>query len=98
MRSCGRDILRGMGVRTVGLIWLGLQAGCGDRSPPPLWPDPPPPVLAKPIGIELNVMGDSASAGLGGEAVLGLDRAAEAWPTSGGVEEDGMSGAETEGP
>ncbi len=25
--------------------------GCGDRSPPALWPEPPPPALAEPIGV-----------------------------------------------
>ena len=31
---------------------LVLLAACGDRSPPALWPEPPPPTLAKPIGID----------------------------------------------
>ena len=26
--------------------------GCSGRAPPPLWPEPPPPTLAEPIGIE----------------------------------------------
>jgi hypothetical protein len=30
-------------------------AGCGDRSPPALWPEAPPPTLAKPIGIDVPV-------------------------------------------
>ncbi|MBK8238480.1 MAG: hypothetical protein IPK74_23370 [Deltaproteobacteria bacterium] len=29
-----------------------MLAGCGDRSPPALWPEPPPPTLARPIGVE----------------------------------------------
>jgi hypothetical protein len=33
-------------------LGLVLLAGCGDRSPPALWPEPPPPTLAKPIGID----------------------------------------------
>lgn len=30
--------------------WLTAAAGCVDKSPPPLWPSPPPPSLAQPIG------------------------------------------------
>lgn len=33
-------------------VWLWAAAGCGDRSPPALWPDPPPPTLAAPIGVD----------------------------------------------
>lgn len=32
------------------LVAVLLVAACGDRAPPPLWPEPPPPTLAKPIG------------------------------------------------
>lgn len=32
------------------LLCVGLCA-CADRSPPPLWPQPPPPTLAEPIGV-----------------------------------------------
>ncbi len=33
--------------------WVLLAVdGCGDRSPPALWPEPPPPALAVPIGVE----------------------------------------------
>jgi hypothetical protein len=28
--------------------------GCGDRSPPALWPEPPPPTLAHPIGVDID--------------------------------------------
>ena len=31
---------------------VAAGAACGDRSPPALWPEPPPPTLAKPIGID----------------------------------------------
>lgn len=34
------------------LATMLLVAACGDRAPPPLWPEPPPPTLAKPIGQE----------------------------------------------
>lgn len=27
-----------------------LAVGCADRAPPALWPEPPPPTLATPIG------------------------------------------------
>jgi hypothetical protein len=27
-----------------------MMAACTDRAPPPVFPDPPPPVLAEPIG------------------------------------------------
>lgn len=35
------------------LVTLGslLLMGCADRAPPPLWPTPPPPTLAEPIGV-----------------------------------------------
>jgi hypothetical protein len=33
-------------------IASGVVVGCGDRSPPALWPDPPPPTLAAPIGVD----------------------------------------------
>ena len=33
-------------------LGLFVLAACGDRSPPALWPEPPPPTLAKPIGID----------------------------------------------
>lgn len=32
------------------LASAGLLAGCVDKTPPPLWPTPPPPTLAEPIG------------------------------------------------
>ena len=31
------------------LVWSAL--GCGDRSPPAMWPEAPPPTLAVPIGV-----------------------------------------------
>ncbi|HWB80629.1 MAG TPA: hypothetical protein VG755_36955 [Nannocystaceae bacterium] len=34
--------------------------GCGDRSPPALWPEPPPPTLARPIGVDLDAKKESA--------------------------------------
>jgi hypothetical protein len=37
--------------RRAACLWLWIAA-CGDRSPPALWPEPPPPTLAKPIGID----------------------------------------------
>ena len=35
-----------------GLVAVLSVAACGDRAPPALWPEPPPPTLAKPIGVE----------------------------------------------
>jgi hypothetical protein len=35
------------------IVALGVSAGfigCVDKTPPPLWPTPPPPPLATPIG------------------------------------------------
>jgi len=32
------------------LAVFGPLAGCVDKTPPPLWPTPPPPTLAAPIG------------------------------------------------
>lgn len=31
---------------------LALLAGCVDKAPPPLWPAPPPPSIATPIGVD----------------------------------------------
>ena len=48
---------------TVGIV-LGVGLlGCADKAPPPNWPDPPPPLLAEPIGRGDGVAG----AGAGGE-------------------------------
>ncbi len=33
-----------------GAMMLAGLVGCADRAPPPLWPEPPPPTLAEPIG------------------------------------------------
>lgn len=35
-------------------VGTALAAGCTDRAPPAAFPDPPPPVLARPIGGELR--------------------------------------------
>lgn len=43
-----------IGVRTrltIAFVVLGVPLGCGDRAPAALWPDPPAPTLARPIGI-----------------------------------------------
>lgn len=40
-----------MRARRCALVFVVLAA-CGDRSPPALWPEAPPPTLAKPIGID----------------------------------------------
>jgi len=39
-------------VRAVAVVGLLLVCACGDRAPPALWPEPPPPTLAHPIGVE----------------------------------------------
>ncbi len=31
-------------------VLTSTLAGCGDRSPPAKWPEPPPPTFARPIG------------------------------------------------
>lgn len=33
-------------------VSLAATVACGDRSPPALWPDAPPPTLAAPIGVD----------------------------------------------
>ena len=37
-------------------LFLAIASGmgCGDRSPPALWPEPPPPTLARPIGVDID--------------------------------------------
>lgn len=44
------------------LAVAGVSA-CGDRAPPPLWPEPPPPTLAEPIGEGDAEAVDAASNG-----------------------------------
>lgn len=51
-------------------IGMCLALGCGDRSPPAMWPEPPPPTLAEPIGVG----GPSAP------AEPGVDRKSESTP------------------
>lgn len=36
--------------RTAAILFVSSIA-CGDRSPPAMWPEPPPPALAEPIGV-----------------------------------------------
>lgn len=49
----------------VGVLLASVASllGCGDRSPPALWPEPPPPTLAHPIGVDTPDPGDAADAG-----------------------------------
>lgn len=45
-------------------VLFGL-AGCVDKTPPPLWPTPPPPPMATPIGVTERPV--SAASGQGSE-------------------------------
>ena len=47
---------------TVMLGWVVLACACGDRSPPALWPEPPPPTLAVPIGVATPEVAKAAPA------------------------------------
>ena len=38
-------------LRAAGLVIVLQLLACGDRSPPALWPEAPPPTLAAPLGI-----------------------------------------------
>lgn len=38
-------------MRRIAAIVVVLLGACGDRSPRALWPEPPPPALAEPIGV-----------------------------------------------
>lgn len=38
--------------RVVTIALVAALTGCGDRAPPALWPEPPPPTLAEPIGAQ----------------------------------------------
>lgn len=51
MRPSGPSSRRS--TRSVLVVLLGLLAfgGCVDKTPPPLWPTPPPPPIATPIGV-----------------------------------------------
>ncbi len=55
MRRLARSVLPGEGSRDLfaralfAFVTVAL-AGCVDKTPPPLWPTPPPPTLARPIG------------------------------------------------
>jgi hypothetical protein len=41
-----------LGLFALGLVAFGLALGaCVDKTPPPLWPTPPPPPMATPIGL-----------------------------------------------
>jgi hypothetical protein len=46
--------MRGRAAHALSSVALASLAslGCGDRAPPALWPEPPPPTLAAPIGID----------------------------------------------
>lgn len=44
---------------------LGGLVGCVDKTPPPLWPTPPPPPLATPIGISDAPPEPAAPGGVG---------------------------------
>jgi hypothetical protein len=39
-----------------------LTGACVDKTPPPLWPTPPPPTLAEPLGVKPRISETPASA------------------------------------
>jgi len=43
------------------LLMAGLTLGCGDRSPPAVWPQPEPPSLARPLAGPSEGSQDEAS-------------------------------------
>ena len=47
-RAIGRP---GATERAAACAVIVLATACGDRAPPALWPEPPPPTLAEPIGV-----------------------------------------------
>lgn len=59
--------LRGLQRVAVACVF-GLTGACGDRAPRALWPEPPPPTLAKPIGIEDPTTLHATDSGPGGRA------------------------------
>lgn len=56
--------------RTFVLLTLGCAAGCGDRAPPALWPEPPPPTLAKPLLVDEPTTLDATAPGTDGAAAV----------------------------
>jgi hypothetical protein len=58
----------------------GLAFGCVDKSPPPLWPSPPPPSVASPIGRPVG--GQTAALAPTSEAPPDAARPASELPTT----------------
>ena len=74
-------------------------AGCGDRAPPPLWPDPPPPTLAEPIGspgAKAKAPREAQTPAPREPATDGASASNPAKPT-GGADTDGVAAAAAQG-
>ena len=70
-----------------------VLVGCGDRAPPALWPEPPPPTLAEPIGVQHGGRApDPVGVPPGGAATEGSGEAHSGDATSAGRETGGDSG------
>lgn len=70
------------------VVLLGSVAfgGCVDKTPPPLWPTPPPPPMATPIGLP-----ERPAAGQGGEHEADLTGPEVAAPPEAAVAEPAKS-------
>jgi hypothetical protein len=68
---------------SVAAALLGLVAsGCVDKTPPALWPSPPPPPMATPIGVPERVAAPVTAASEAQEAQSEPEEAAAEGPVS----------------
>ena len=69
----------------LGLVLGGSLFACVDKAPPATWPEPPPPVMAKPVGGEAAEMTPTREPDLPSEALDGTND-----PKEGAVGLDGV--------
>ena len=67
---------RDLVTRAFAVFALVALSGCVDKTPPPLWPTPPPPTLAQPIGVAARA-GQGDGGGPGGAVAPAVPPASE---------------------